>query len=74
MRAAISLLVSSLILGSLAGNCEAKLGQLSHLLLAKTGSQQLVSVKPRPRPEKPAHRGSGRRELMESFRNTRSIA
>ncbi|BAZ30987.1 hypothetical protein NIES4074_34550 [Cylindrospermum sp. NIES-4074] len=71
MRAAISLLVSSLVFGSLAFNCEAMLSQLSLLLLASSGSQQLVSAKPKPRPNQPEkpvpHRGSGRRELMEYF-------
>ncbi|AFZ23040.1 hypothetical protein Cylst_0712 [Cylindrospermum stagnale PCC 7417] len=77
MRAAIPLLVSSLVFGSLALNCEAMLGQLSRLLLVSSGSQLLVSAKPKPRPNQPdkpvPHRGSGRRELMESFGNAHFV-
>ncbi len=73
MRAAISLLVSSLVLGSLAFNYEAIYNRFSYLLIPYSGSQQMLSAKPKPRPnqpEKPApHRGSGRRELMQQFRS-----
>lgn len=77
MRAAISLLVSSLVFGSLAFNCEAMLTRLSYLLLAGSGSQQLLSDNPKPgpnQPEQPApHRGSGRKESMEYFKNIHSV-
>jgi hypothetical protein len=75
MRAAISLLVSSLVCGSLAFNCEAVQTHFSPLSMAKSDSQLSPLVnqsfnladnsKPSPnQPEKPnPHRGSGRRGL-----------
>ncbi|MBW4561150.1 MAG: hypothetical protein KME32_08300 [Mojavia pulchra JT2-VF2] len=75
MRAAISILVSSLVVGSFTLNCQVTKNRSSHLLLASSTSdlQQLLSVRPKPRPnqpEKPApHRGSGRRELMKNYGN-----
>ncbi|AFY35931.1 heterocyst-inhibiting protein PatX [Calothrix sp. PCC 7507] len=73
MRAAISLLVSSLVFGSLAFNYQGMANQLSRQMLASSGSEELLSVRPKPKPnqpEKPApHRGSGRRELMEYYGN-----
>lgn len=73
MRVAISLLVSSLVFGSLAFNQQTMANQLSYQTLTASGSEQLLSVRPKPKPnqpEKPApHRGSGRRELMEYYGN-----
>jgi hypothetical protein len=73
MRVAISLLVSSLVFGSLAFNDQTMANQLSYQTLTDSGSEQLLSVRPKPKPnqpEKPApHRGSGRRELMEYYGN-----
>lgn len=74
MRVTFSLLVSSLVFGSLAFNCQEKFNR-SHPLLAATGSQLLFSAKPKPKPkpnepENPTpHRGSGRRDLIESLNN-----
>lgn len=76
MRAAISLLVSSLVFGSLALNCEAGTS-LSRLLNTNSGSQSLLADNSKPSPNEPAqpapHRGSGRRESMESFSNIHSF-
>ncbi|TAE53273.1 MAG: hypothetical protein EAZ76_14955 [Nostocales cyanobacterium] len=77
MRAAISLLVSSLVFSSLALNSEAGFSGLSRLLNTYIGSQQLLAdnSKPSPNePEQPApHRGSGRRESLELFSNIHSF-
>ncbi|WP_016950516.1 heterocyst-inhibiting protein PatX [Anabaena sp. PCC 7108] len=77
MRAAISLLVSSLVFGSLAFNCEAVLTRLSYLLIATSGSQQLLADKPKTSPNQPEtpapHRGSGRKESMGYSRNIYSV-
>ncbi|HLO85078.1 MAG TPA: hypothetical protein VK203_08725 [Nostocaceae cyanobacterium] len=76
MRTAISLLVSSLVFGSLAVNYEAILANLSHFLVVGSGSQLLTASTTKPKPNKPEnptpHRGSGRRELMEYFGNIHS--
>jgi hypothetical protein len=75
MRAAISLLVSSLVFGSLAFNCEAVQTRFSPLSMAKSDFQPSPLVNQRfnladnsksspNQPEKPnPHRGSGRRGL-----------
>ncbi|GCL38914.1 MAG: heterocyst-inhibiting protein PatX [Sphaerospermopsis kisseleviana] len=77
MRAAISLLVSSLVFGSLAFNYEAKFTSLSCLLIANFGSEKLFADNSKPgpnQPEQPApHRGSGRKESMEFFSNIHSF-
>lgn len=71
MRVTFSLVVSSLVFGSLAFNCQEVLNR-SHTLTSVTGAPQLFSSKPKPKPkpnepEKPTpHRGSGRRDLIES--------
>lgn len=71
MRATISLLITTLVFGSLAFNCQAMTNRLSNLLLSSSNSEQFISVKPKPKtrpnqPEQPIpHRGSGRRELMQ---------
>ncbi|MBD2135313.1 MULTISPECIES: hypothetical protein [unclassified Sphaerospermopsis] len=77
MRAAISLLVSSLVFGSLAFNYEAKFTSLCCLLIANFGSEKLFADNSKPgpnQPEQPApHRGSGRKESMEFFSNIHSF-
>ncbi|MFM2064258.1 MAG: hypothetical protein RLZZ507_3929 [Cyanobacteriota bacterium] len=77
MRAAISLLVSSLVFGSLAFNYEAEFTSLSRLLTAYSGSGFLLADNSKPgpnQPEQPApHRGSGRKESMEFFSNFHSL-
>ncbi|MBW4644491.1 MAG: hypothetical protein KME23_16140 [Goleter apudmare HA4340-LM2] len=69
MRVAISLLASSLVFGSLAFDYQAMVNHLSSQMLANSGSEHLLSARPKPKsnqPERPVpHRGSGRRELME---------
>lgn len=71
MRATISLLITGLVFGSLAFNCQAITNHLSNLLLSFSDSEQLISAKPQPQtrynqPELPVpHRGSGRRQLMQ---------
>ncbi len=76
MRAAISLLVSSLVFGSLAFNYDAMFTSLSHLLIANSGSGKLLADNSKPgpnQPEQPApHRGSGRKESIEFFLNINS--
>ncbi|MBD2446528.1 hypothetical protein H6G76_05005 [Nostoc sp. FACHB-152] len=72
MRVTFSLLVSSLVFGSLAFDCQEKLNR-SHTLSSATAPQQLLSAKPKPKPkpnvpDNPTpHRGSGRRDLIESI-------
>ncbi|MFM7363392.1 MAG: heterocyst-inhibiting protein PatX [Cuspidothrix sp.] len=85
MRAAISLLVSSLVFGSLAFNCEAVQTRFSLLLMAQSDSQSSPLVhqsfniadnsKPSPnQPQKPnPHRGSGRRGLDGYLGNVGSV-
>jgi hypothetical protein len=71
MRATISLLIASLVFGSLAFNRHAIVNSLSDLLLSYDDSEQFISAKPKPKsrpnqPEEPIpHRGSGRRELIQ---------
>jgi hypothetical protein len=71
MRATISLLITGLVFGSLAFNRHAIANSLSNLLLSFSDLEQLISVKPQPKPkpnqpEQPVpHRGSGRRQLMQ---------
>ncbi|TAF07050.1 MAG: hypothetical protein EAZ77_11020 [Nostocales cyanobacterium] len=77
MRAAISLLVSSLVFGSLAFNHETVFTGISLLLIADSGSGELLADNSKPgpnQPEQPApHRGSGRKESMEFFSNVHSF-
>jgi hypothetical protein len=80
MRTTISLLVLSLVFGSLAVNYETILANLSDLFVigsgVNSGSQLLTASTTKPKPNKPEnptpHRGSGRRELMEYFPNIHS--
>lgn len=72
MRVTFSLLVSSLMFGSLAIHCSEKFNH-SHIILGNTGVQMLFSSKPKPKPNEPEnptpHRGSGRKDLIESLNN-----
>jgi hypothetical protein len=70
MRATISLLITGLVLSSLAFNFQAIANRLSNLLLSFSDSKQLISAKPQSskpsQPEQPVpHRGSGRKQLMQ---------
>ncbi|MBG1270836.1 heterocyst-inhibiting protein PatX [Nostoc sp. WHI] len=70
MRAAISFLVSSLVFGPLASNCQAMVNHLSDGLLSTPASQQLLSAKSEQNTDDtPRHRGSGRREVTQKFGN-----
>ncbi len=75
MRALVSLLASSLVMATLVFDCQLMVNRFSNLLLASSGSQQLLSTRPKPKPNQPEkptpHRGSGRRELMEYYGNVR---
>lgn len=73
MRVAISLLVTGLMFSSLAANYQEMVYRFSAQELLPSASQQLLSVKPKPKAKQPGkpvpHRGSGRRELMEYYGN-----
>jgi hypothetical protein len=75
MRALVSLLASSLVMATLVFGYQVMVNRMSDLLLASSSSQQLLSARPKPKPNQPErptpHRGSGRRELMEYYRNVR---
>lgn len=77
MRAAISLLVSSLVFGSLAFDYEAVFTNLSCLLIANSGLGELLADNSKPGPNQPQqpapHRGSGRKESMEFMNNIHSL-
>ncbi|MBE9206561.1 hypothetical protein IQ244_08535 [Nostoc sp. LEGE 06077] len=79
MRVTFSLLVSSLVFGSLVFNGSDQLNH-SHTLIGDTGGKMLLSAKPKPKPksnepENPTpHRGSGRRDLIESLNNAFPVA
>ncbi|MCW5314862.1 hypothetical protein GTQ43_13920 [Nostoc sp. KVJ3] len=71
MRAAISLLVSSLVFGPLASNCQAMVNHLSTGLPSTPTSEQWLSAASEQNPDDaPRHRGSGRREVTQKFGNT----
>jgi hypothetical protein len=74
MRVATSLLVSSLMFGSLAFNYQAMVNHFSYQMLATSSPENLLAMRPKPKPNQPEkpvpHRGSGRRELMEYQDNT----
>ncbi|MHC5613276.1 MAG: heterocyst-inhibiting protein PatX [Nostoc sp.] len=70
MRAAISLLVSSLVFGPLAYNCQTMVNHLSYGLLSTPASEQWLSAASEQDPDDaPRHRGSGRREVTQKFGN-----
>ncbi|MEH2022468.1 heterocyst-inhibiting protein PatX [Nostoc sp.] len=75
MRAAISLLVSSLVFGPLASNCQAMVNHLSTGLLSSTPtSEQWLSAASEQNPDDaPRHRGSGRREVTQKLRNIHAV-
>ncbi|MEH2195578.1 MAG: hypothetical protein V7K98_23465 [Nostoc sp.] len=71
MRVAISLLISSLVFGPLAFNCQAMVNNLSTGLPSTSTSEQWVSAaSEQASDDAPRHRGSGRREVTQKFRNT----
>ncbi|WP_442949265.1 heterocyst-inhibiting protein PatX [Nostoc sp.] len=68
MRAAISLLVSSLVLGPLAFNCQTMVNHLSYALPSTPASEQWLSAaSEQSSDDAPRHRGSGRREVTQKF-------
>ncbi|MFN6464854.1 MAG: heterocyst-inhibiting protein PatX [Nostoc sp. DedVER02] len=70
MRAAISLLVSSLVFGPLAFNCQAMVNNLSiGLPSTSTSEQWLSATSEQTSDDTPRHRGSGRREVTQKFKN-----
>ncbi|BDI16157.1 hypothetical protein ANSO36C_19590 [Nostoc cf. commune SO-36] len=70
MRAAISLLVSSLAFGPLAFNCQAMVNHLSTGLPSTPASEQWLSAaSEQASDDAPRHRGSGRREVTQKFVN-----
>ncbi|MBD2249797.1 heterocyst-inhibiting protein PatX [Nostoc parmelioides] len=76
MRAAVPVLISSLVLGSLVSDY---LGIASHnFAFSSSNSQNMISLKSKPKrnqPEKPQpHRGTGRRSLIETYSNAHLIA
>ncbi|MEH1798471.1 MAG: hypothetical protein V7L13_04740 [Nostoc sp.] len=74
MRAAISLLISSLVFGPLASNCQAMVNHLSYELLSKPASEQWLSAASEQNPDDaPRHRGSGRREVTQKFGNIYAV-
>ncbi|WP_442936937.1 heterocyst-inhibiting protein PatX [Nostoc sp.] len=74
MRAAISLLVSSLVFGPLAFNCQAMVNHLSTGLLSTSASEQWLSAASEQNPDDaPRHRGSGRREVTQKFKNIYAV-
>ncbi|MEH2157318.1 heterocyst-inhibiting protein PatX [Nostoc sp.] len=74
MRAAISLLISSLVFGPLASNCQAMVNHLSYGLLSTPTSEQWLSAASEQNPDDaPRHRGSGRREVTQKFGNIYAV-
>ncbi len=74
MRAAISFLVSSLVFGPLASNCQAMVNHLSYGLLSMLASEQWLSAASEQNSDDaPRHRGSGRREVTQQFRNIYAV-
>jgi hypothetical protein len=72
MRVTISLLVSSLVFGSLALDYPGKANHTSRKMLSVDAQPLLwAQSKPKPKPNEPEdptpHRGSGRRDLIESL-------
>jgi hypothetical protein len=75
MRAAISLLISSLVFGPLAFNCQAMVNHLSTGLISTPPSEQWLSAASEQNADDaPRHRGSGRREVTQKFGNTSVVA
>lgn len=71
MRAAISLLVSSLMFGPLASNCQAMVNHLPYGLPSTPASEQWLSAASgQASDDAPRHRGSGRREVTQKSGNT----
>ncbi|MEH2366180.1 heterocyst-inhibiting protein PatX [Nostoc sp.] len=74
MRAAISLLISSLVFGPLAFNCQAMVNHLSTgLPSTPTAEQWLSAASEQASDDAPRHRGSGRREVTQKVRNIYAV-
>ncbi len=71
MRAVISLLLLSMVMGSLALNCKGIINPLSRLLLALSSGDELVlaTLEPNQTENPLPHRGSGRKELRSNRGN-----
>lgn len=76
MRAAIPVLISSLVFGSLISDSQGMADR--NLTISALSSKNMLSLKSKPKhnelEETTPHRGTGRRSLMESFSNTHVIA
>lgn len=66
MRTAISLLVTSFVFGSLAVNFQGTGNSLVNEMFSTSGEQELLLSRSNPRKRRAPHRGSGRREFVES--------
>ncbi|MEH1950935.1 heterocyst-inhibiting protein PatX [Nostoc sp.] len=74
MRAAISLLISSLVFGPLAFNRQAMVNHLSTgLPSTPTSEQWLSAASEQASDDAPRHRGSGRREVTQKVRNIYAV-
>jgi hypothetical protein len=74
MRAAISLLISSLVFGPLASNCQAMVNHLSYGLPSTPASEQWLSAaSEQASDDAPRHRGSGRREVTQKLKNIYTV-
>jgi hypothetical protein len=77
MRVATSIIVSSLLFGSLAINSQTVHTRISGLMMAKIDSPQLLAEQTKPSPNQPQnpnrHRGSGRKGLDASFGSINSM-
>ena len=67
MRKAISLLVTSIVFGSLAVNFQGIGNSLETEMLSTSVEQELLLSRSNPRKPKAPHRGSGRREFIEYY-------
>ncbi|MBN3923355.1 hypothetical protein [Nostoc sp. NMS4] len=73
MRAAISLLISSLVFGPLASNCQPMVNELSAGLSSTSASEQWLAASEQSPDDAPRHRGSGRREVTQKFGNIYAV-
>ncbi|MEO1431174.1 MAG: hypothetical protein AAFV71_19350 [Cyanobacteria bacterium J06633_8] len=67
MRKAISLLVTSIVFGSLAVNFPGIGNSLETEMLSTSVEQELLLSRSNPHKPKAPHRGSGRREFIEYY-------
>ncbi|MBN3961431.1 MULTISPECIES: heterocyst-inhibiting protein PatX [unclassified Nostoc] len=73
MRAAISLLISSLVFGPLAFNRQAMVNHLSTGLSSTPASEHWLVASEQSTDDVPRHRGSGRREVTQKLRNIYAV-